>query len=316
MEMTLHIFLAVAVTTAIGGGAPEVRQACYRALELSRQAEDDLQLFPILSVLFGFYLVSAQFQTARELAERLLRLAEQQPEPVLKLAAHLTLAVVLWQMGELPAAHVHFEQRHSLYTPHDHFKFLQFGHDPTVTSLSFAAPVLWLLGYPEQARQAGREAMALAAHLEHPYTHAVTLHFVSKVFHGFRELPIFQTQTEAQLALSREQDFREGIALGMIMQGWIWAHQGRAPKGIVQIREGIARCDAIGTQMDRPHQLAILAEAYALNDQPDEGLAALEDALQYVEKTGGRYYEAELYRLRGELTLQQESQNAKRKSQK
>ncbi len=305
LEMTLHIALAVAVMTTKGCSVPEVGQACYRALELCRQADDELQLYPILSVLFGFYFVRAQFQTAREMAERLLRLAEQQPEPLLKLAAHLTLAVVLWQLGELPAAHMHLAQRQRLYSPHDHRKFLLFGHDPTVTSLSFAAPVLWLLGYPEQARRAGLEAVALAEQLEHPYTLSVTLSFVSQVFRNLRALPIFQTQTEAQLVICREQDTPEGIPWGMIMQGWLWAHQEHAPKGIVQIREGIALCDAVGSQLDRSHHLTLLAEAYALNDQPDEGLAALEDAVQYVAKTGERYYEAEIYRLRGELTLQQ-----------
>jgi predicted ATPase len=35
-----------------------------------------------------------------------------------------------------------------------------------------------------------------------------------------------------------------------------------------------------------------------------------------VDKTGERFYEAELYRLKGELTLQQESQKSKGKSQK
>jgi predicted ATPase len=55
--------------------------------------------------------------------------------------------------------------------------------------------------------------------------------------------------------------------------------------------------------MDRSRQLAVLAEVYTLNDQPEEGLAVLAEALQHVEKTGGRYYEAEMYRLQGELLL-------------
>jgi predicted ATPase len=313
LELMLHMVLAVSFATTRGTAVPEVEQTCHRALELCRQTDDDLQLFPILAGLFGFSLVSAQFQTARELSERLLRLAEHQSEPVLKLAAHLALGVVLWQVGELASARIHFDQRHSLYTPQDHLKFLQFGHCPTVTSLAFAASVLWYLGYPDQARRAGQEAVALAERLAHPYTRAVTLDFVSQVFRELREVPIVQTQTDGHLALCREQDFREGLARGIIARGWILAQQGQAKEGIIQIREGIAICEATGTQMDRSHHLAVLAEVYALNDQPDEGLAVLNDALQHVEKTGGRYYEAEIYRLKGQLTLQSKIQGPKSK---
>jgi len=304
LELRLRMVLAASFATTKGTAVPEVEQTCHRALELCRQADDDPQLFPVLSVLFGFLLVSAQFQTARELAERLLRLAEQQSEPVLKLAAHLALGIVLWQTGELTSARVHFDRRQSLYSPQDHLKFLQFGHCPTVTSLAFAASALWYLGYPDQARRAGLEAMALAERLAHPYTHGVTLNFVSQVFHELREISIVQTQTDRLLALCREQDFREGLAREMITRGWILAQQGQAKEGIVQIREGIAICEAIGTQMDRSRHLAVLAEVYAFNDQPAEGLAVLEEALQQAEKTSGRYYTAEIYRLMGQLTLQ------------
>jgi len=51
--------------------------------------------------------------------------------------------------------------------------------------------------------------------------------------------------------------------------------------------------------------LALLAEAYGKGGQAEEGLHVLAEALAHVDKTGERYYEAELYRLKGELTLQQ-----------
>jgi hypothetical protein len=39
--------------------------------------------------------------------------------------------------------------------------------------------------------------------------------------------------------------------------------------------------------------------------QPEEGLAALEEGFALVEKSGERYYEAELHRLKGDLLLAQ-----------
>jgi predicted ATPase len=48
-----------------------------------------------------------------------------------------------------------------------------------------------------------------------------------------------------------------------------------------------------------------LAEAYGKGEQAEEGLNVLAEALAVVDKTGERLYEAELYRLKGELLLQQ-----------
>jgi predicted ATPase len=59
-----------------------------------------------------------------------------------------------------------------------------------------------------------------------------------------------------------------------------------------------------------------LVEAYGKGGQVEEGLSVLAEALAQVEKTDERFYEAELYRLKGTLTLQQANQKAKGKNQK
>src|SRR5262249_43789825 len=56
--------------------------------------------------------------------------------------------------------------------------------------------------------------------------------------------------------------------------------------------------------------------AYGKTGQVEEGLTTLDEALAAGDRTGGRWYEAELYRLKGELTLQKESQKAKGKREK
>src|SRR5262249_57013350 len=58
-------------------------------------------------------------------------------------------------------------------------------------------------------------------------------------------------------------------------------------------------------EVGRSYYLALLAEAYGKVGPLEEGLSVLAEALAVVDKTRERYYEAELYRLKGELTLQQ-----------
>ncbi len=54
-------------------------------------------------------------------------------------------------------------------------------------------------------------------------------------------------------------------------------------------------------------QPALWAEAYRRGGQADEGLTVLAEALEVVDTTGERFYEAELHRLKGELTLQSQA---------
>ncbi len=53
----------------------------------------------------------------------------------------------------------------------------------------------------------------------------------------------------------------------------------------------------------RPYALALLAQAQGKAGLIAEGLSRLAEALTTVDNNGERWYEAELYRLKGELTL-------------
>ena len=70
------------------------------------------------------------------------------------------------------------------------------------------------------------------------------------------------------------------------------------------MQEGLAAERATGAEAVAPYFLALQAEIYGKMGQPEEGLAALAEALALRQRTGERWYEAELYRLKGELTLQ------------
>ena len=99
------------------------------------------------------------------------------------------------------------------------------------------------------------------------------------------------------------------------MRGWVLAEQGQVGEGLAQIHEGLA---AIRGEAGQRQSLALLVEVYEKGGQAEKGLSVLDEALAMVERNGESYYEAELYRLKGELTLQSkvESEKWKEKSQK
>jgi predicted ATPase len=82
--------------------------------------------------------------------------------------------------------------------------------------------------------------------------------------------------------------------------------QGQAAEGLSQIREAIAIARATGAGVGTsPWLLATLAEACGQAGQSAEGLRALEEALERVQAKEEHLYEPEVYRLKGELLLQQ-----------
>ena len=126
--------------------------------------------------------------------------------------------------------------------------------------------------------------------------------FQAGVFHQLRrEGQAAQGRIEAAMTLATEQGFTQILEISPALQGWAMVEQGQGEEGIVQIRHGLAATRATGAELLRPYLLALLAEAYGKTGQAEEGLNALAEALAAADKTGERWYEAELYRLKGEL---------------
>jgi predicted ATPase/class 3 adenylate cyclase len=306
-ELMLQITLGPALQATKGPAAPEVERVYARARELCQQVGEAPQLFPVLWGLWLYFNARGELSTAREVGERLLTLAQSLQDPVLLLQAHHALWTTSFYLGELTSAHEHTEQGTALYKVQQaaSHNFLYGGHDPGACSQVLDALILWSLGYPDQSLHKSHEALTLARELSHPYSLAITLACIA-VFHQLRhEEQLTQREAEAVVTLSIEQGFPFWLAWGTILQGWALAEQGNREEGVAQIRQGLTAYRAIGGEMMRSQFLALLAEVHGKMGQADEGLIVLAEALASVDKTGERRWEAELYRLRGELTLQQ-----------
>jgi tetratricopeptide (TPR) repeat protein len=162
-ELRLQVALGAPLGAARGFSSPEVKAAYTRARELSRQVEETRQLAPVLVGLRTFHFVRGEFRRAGELGEQLLELAQKEQDPTLLLEAYRALGSALFHLGELGAAQVHLEQSLTLYDAQRHrSSVFLYGREPGVVGRSFAALVLWHLGYPDQARQQSATACTLA----------------------------------------------------------------------------------------------------------------------------------------------------------
>jgi adenylate cyclase len=218
---------------------------------------------------------------------------------------------LLWR-GEFAPAQAHLEQAGAFYDP-EHHRDLAYlmGQDPGLMALCHAAQTLWYRGYPDQALERVRHLLSLAQALSHPFSLAGALGYVALVHQFRREGQDAQAQAEALLTLAHEHGFAFWSAWGTSLQGWALVEraarsgareQGEA--GLGQLWEGLAALRATGGELWVPAFLGSVAQASAQGGQAKEGLRVVAEALALVEKNEERWTEAELYRLKGELTLQ------------
>jgi predicted ATPase len=309
-ELDLQVALGPALMATKGLAAPEVEQAYTRARELCHQVGETPQLFPVLVGLCILYRQRGAFQTARQVGEQCLALAQRAEEPALLLEAHRALGVPLFYLGELARSRFHLEQGTALYDFQQYRSHVfRYGLDPGVNCLLVAWP-LWLLGYPDQALERSREALTLAQELSHPYSLAYALQSAMRL-HRFRcEVQAAREQAEALVTLSNQQGFAQWMAGGTIMCGWALTVQGQEGEGMAQMHQGLAAWQAMGVEAGLPYWLAMLAEAYGSTGQVEAGRRVLAEALALVDTTEEHWWEAELHRLKGELLLALSTDNA------
>jgi predicted ATPase len=309
-ELTLQIALGAPLIATKGYSAPEVGQAYSRARALCQQIGETPDLFRVLWGLTLYYVVRMELQTALELGEQCLHMAQRAQDSALLLQAHHALwPVMLWR-GDFASAHHHVERGMALYDPAHHpaHTALYGGHNPGVCCRQFAAVILWMLGYPDQALAQSRSVLTLAQSLAHPFTQAVA-HCFTAWLHGLcRESHAAKEQAEATMRLCAEQGVQQWLAWGTVLRGKALTDLGQLEEGMAQICEGLAAWRATGAPAQAEF-LAMLAEGHRRIGQPEKGLPLLSEALAHVNQTEERRHEAELYRLQGDLLRAQSVAN-------
>jgi DNA-binding winged helix-turn-helix (wHTH) protein/predicted ATPase len=305
-ELSLLMILGLQLQTGRGFAAPEVEEAYTRARELCGRVLAGPQLVPLLWGLWMFYAVRAANQTALEVADQLLQLGGEVHDPMALLCAHNAQGVTRLFLGDLVASRTHLEQVAALYAPDLHRASIGlYGQDMKVPSLAFGANGLWLLGETDQALAMSREAVALARQLGHAYSLALALYFAAILHQRCGQPAASGGCAEELLRLAEEHGFTFWSAGATVLRGRAAAEQGALAEGTADIQRGLSAWRSTGAVVNQTYYLALLADALGAAGRVREGLAAVAEALRLAHATGEQYYEAELYRIKGELLRKQ-----------
>lgn len=312
-ELALQLVLGNTLVRVHGYAAEEVGQTFHRAhllyqqiraLPQASQANTALPYGTLLHGLHRFYYMRGEWLAARQTGEQLMALAQQSQEPVLQAEAPRALGMTFWHQGEFTTAQQHFEQGIAVYQPSLHTHYLQLsGQDPGMICTAYTAWGLWMLGYPSQAAERLERCLALAQTVAHPFTLIYALQYAA-VLHQFRrDAAATLTQAEAIIEMAQQHGFTYYLGWGAMLRGWARVQLGQQSAGIAELHQGLARWQATGATLAQHYYYGLLADAYLTVGQSAAGLNAVTDGLATIP-TSGRFWEAELYRLQGELLRQ------------
>ena len=303
-ELLFQIALGTASVATKGFASQEVERIYARARQLCHQADESPQLFPVLWGLWLFYTSRGQHFTARELAEHCLRLAQTAGDTGLLVESHHVAGVGLIAVGDFVQALEHLQQAIAIYDLRQHGSHAYvYGHDPAAVGTIHESWALWFLGYPQQALMRYATGMAMAQKLGHPYTSATVAAFGAWLHQFCGDWHVVEQLASVALSLSMEHDFPFYRPWAMIMRGWVLTEGGKLLEGIAAMRVGLDDYRVIGAEVLRPAFLSLLAEAHGKAGQVEEGLRVLAEAQALADKCHEQWWQAELYRLRGELIL-------------
>ena len=304
-ELDLQVALGSGLRATKGSAAPETGRTHARALALCRQVGETPQIFQVLHGQFVFHHVRGEFRPALGIAEELLSRAEHQPDTGPRVVGHRAMGVGLFALGDFPAARRHLEQALALYEPERHRSLAHlYTFDPRIGALGQLCWILFALGDPDQALTVSRQAVEEAGAMSHFSSMALAGFYRCGVHQFLRNDQDVRHQAQELIDLADERGFAFWLASGRIMGGWAQAQGGQLAAGIAQMRRGLADYLSTRARYYTPYFRALLAEAYGQADHTSaRPLLLLNVALRQAERTGESWFQAELYRRKGEVLL-------------
>ncbi len=303
-ELTLHLLMGELLMGAKGIAAPDAGEVYAQAHTLCQQLGEPPELCRVLYGLYQSHVGQGRVRAAGEVSQQLLAMAEVQPAMNGLLEGHLAVGGAAFFRGDFVAARAHLEQCRSLADalpfPTSPFRG---GFVTGVEPLVWLELALWALGYADQAQQRCQEALAWARQVDHPPSLWVAQCFAAMLSHCRRDVAGTRAYAEAAMALAGAQGFAHRVELGRILWGWALVLQEDAAAGVAYIRQGLAESQGLGPEVAHPYWLTLLVEAHGRVGQPEAGLTVLAGALTVMDTTEARWWEAEIYRLQGDLLL-------------
>ena len=282
-----------------GLGAPEARICYERAESLCHSLNCPLLLYSALIGQWRYSLITEKLTATMRIAQRVYSLARQQNDSALLIGAYRALACTLCFLGDFDSARKYAMRGVQIWRSGGVQSPVEEIASPAVLLLCYGALSEWHLGEIASCRATMAEAISLAKELNDMGALAVALAFGAVLGHFERSPAEVERLASDLIELSTRQNFVRWLPGGEVLRGWARSVLGGIAEGVSLIENGIADNRATGSILLVPLFLALKAEALHLADRTSEALEAIGEAEALAERFEGRWWSAELHRLRG-----------------
>jgi class 3 adenylate cyclase/predicted ATPase len=317
-EIELHVALIYLLQHIKGQSAPDTKAVAERARLLIERAEalgeppeDPLLLFSVLEALFVVNLTAFDGDIAREGAAQIMALAEKQGGRVPLVRGHRAMGATLVLTGSFAEGRAHLDQMIALYDPVEHRPLAtRSQHDPRVGALYYRSLALWALGYPEAALAGTEQALSEAREASRAGSLMWTLAHIGLTQLVRGNYAIAQALSDEQIGLAEEKGSVYWKATGMLRRASLLAITGNPSHAVGIFASAIPIWRSTGTRLYLPVWFSHLAIARGQLYQFDEAWSHIGEAITAVEMTKETWYEAEVYRIAGEIALMSPERDA------
>jgi hypothetical protein len=288
------------LTVTRGFGASETI-ICYECAEPLCQVVNRPQL--LFMQLLGqcrYALVKDKLSRAKQIAERVHALAQEQNEAGLLLAACQVFAAIFYFLGEFDSSRKYARNGVQIWRSGSvQFPVAVEIQAPVVNCLVYEAMCDWHFGAIASCHALMDEAIATAKELKDRYALALALSYAAGLAYLERNPAKVDRLASDLIELSTRHNFLNSLAAGAIYRGWARSASGNTTEGIRGIEQGIRDGRATGAVLGLAPDLARKAEALHLADRTSEALETINEAVAIAERFEHGYHSAELHRLRG-----------------
>ena len=296
-ELDMQTALGRALMTTKGYAAAETGEAYARARRLCEDLGDTTTLVRVGYGQYLYHLIRAETSQCHQVATEILSFAEKTGSDGARILGHRTLGVSLYEFGRFPAARSQLETAASLLE-HCQKQGMARRGDAGVTIPAWLSSLLAFQGHLDHAARMRDLSVKEANASTSLHSHVFGLAHATLVSCLLREHEELLRRADTVCALATKLDFPFMLAWGLAFRGIAKLNLGSA-NGEQALRDGLTLYRRTGSKWALPFWLGNYA-SFACHGT-DEAMAMVREGLDAVEATGERWYEAELYRLRGIL---------------
>jgi DNA-binding winged helix-turn-helix (wHTH) protein/tetratricopeptide (TPR) repeat protein len=300
-ELKVRIRLLRALLFSVGYTSDLLESQITQALELSKRVDDKSSQLQVLGYQAGSNILRGRLAQVKQTIEAARSVAPFVSDPILLSHELLASGLLAQVSGEHEAALEYFTQCLDMLDDVDmRAPSRAFGHDQAVLSMGFSSLSAWMLGRPDEARMRAVRCMRRSEAVGGALSLMNGFDFALSVEQFRRDAVAARSIADSLIACADRYGIAYTYMRPIASQHWLLIQTGAAEDAVTGFTKGIASTQEQGGRLFSSVSLTTLAEAHLTNGSVPEGLAVADEALEFAQD-GERFWEAETYRIKGEL---------------